>query len=157
METQKTMNLLNDSINEKSKFATKDSYFIDSQTAKNKYNQNNSIKFETESIKLSLCNYANALILATGDITINAGNNTAVAFKYCAPFFTFNKEIKNTFIDNAKHICIAMLMYNLIEYSDNYPNTSGSVWQFKRDEVPVNDADLSVKNSQSFKYKAALV
>ena len=141
METQKTINLLNDSINEKSKFATKDSYFIDSQTAKNKYNQNISIKFETESIKLSVCDYSNALMLATGDITINAGNNTDVAFKYCAPFSTFNTEIKNAFIDKAKHIYIAMLMYNLIEYSDSYPDTSGSVWQFKRDEVPVNDAD----------------
>ena len=48
-------------------------------------------------------------------------------------------------------------MYNLIEYSDNYPDTSGSVWQFKRDEVTVNNADLSIKNSQSFKYKADLV
>ena len=48
-------------------------------------------------------------------------------------------------------------MYNLIEYSDNYSDTSGSLWQFKRDEVPPNDADLSIDNSQSFKYKAALV
>ena len=46
-------------------------------------------------------------------------------------------------------------MYNLIEYSDNYSNTSGSLWQFKRDEVPANNnTDLSIDNSQSFKYKA---
>ena len=49
-----------------------------------------------------------------------------------------------------------MLMCNLIEYSDNYPDTSRSVWQFKRNEVTVNNADLSI-NSQSFKYKADLV
>ena len=47
-------------------------------------------------------------------------------------------------------------MYNLIEYSDRYSGTSRSLWQFKRDEVPGNNADLSVDNSQSFKYKAAL-
>ena len=47
-------------------------------------------------------------------------------------------------------------MYNLIEYSDNYSDTSGSLWQFKRDEVPANNADLSINNSQSFKYKAFL-
>ena len=157
METQKTINLLNDSSNEESKFATKGSYVIDSQTGKNKYNQNNSIKFKTESIKSSLYDYSDSLILVTGDIMVNAVNNTDVAFKYCAPFSTFNTEIKNAFIDNAKHICIAMLMYNLIEYSDNYPDTSGCVWHFKRDEVPVNNADLYVKNSQSFKYKAALL
>ena len=50
-----------------------------------------------------------------------------------------------------------MLMYNLTEYSDNYSDTSGSLWQFKRDEVPNNNTDLTINNSQSFKYKTALV
>ena len=50
-----------------------------------------------------------------------------------------------------------MPMYNLIEYSDNYSDTSGSLWQFKRDEVPANNADLTIDNSQSSKYKAAFV
>ena len=48
-------------------------------------------------------------------------------------------------------------MYNLIEYSDNYSDTSESLWQFKWDEVPVYNADLTIDNSQSFKYKAALL
>ena len=61
------------------------------------------------------------------------------------------------FIDEANHIYITMAMYNLIEYSDNYSDTSGSLWQFKRDEVPANNADLSIDNSKLFKYKAALV
>ena len=47
-------------------------------------------------------------------------------------------------------------MYNLIEYSNNYSNTSGSLWQFKRDEVATDDANLIINNSQWFKYKAAL-
>ena len=38
---------------------------------------------------------------------------------------------------------IAMPMYNLIEYSDNYSDTSGSLWQFKRDEIE-GDVDLTV-------------
>ena len=46
-----------------------------------------------------------------------------------------------------------MPMYNLIEHSDNYSDTSGSLWQFKRDE----DAKFSINNYQSFKYKAALL
>ena len=50
-----------------------------------------------------------------------------------------------------------MSMYNLIEYSDNYSDKSGGLWQFKRDEVPDYNADLAANNSQSFKYKAALV
>ena len=48
-------------------------------------------------------------------------------------------------------------MYNLIEYTDNYSDTSGSLWLFKRDGIPPDDADLTADNSQSFKYKAALV
>ena len=52
---------------------------------------------------------------------------------------------------------IAIPLYNLIEYSDNYWDTSGSLWHFKRDEVPANNADLTIDNFQSFKYKAALL
>ena len=48
-----------------------------------------------------------------------------------------------------------MPMYNLIEYSDNYSDTSGSLWQFKRDEI-VNNADVSNDNAPSFKYKTNL-
>ena len=44
METQKIVNLLSDSSNKESKFATKKWYVIDIQTAKDKYNPNNSIK-----------------------------------------------------------------------------------------------------------------
>ena len=48
-------------------------------------------------------------------------------------------------------------MYNLIEYSDNCSDTFGKLWQFKRDEAPANNADFSINNSQSFKYKATLL
>ena len=61
------------------------------------------------------------------------------------------------FIDEANHIYIAILVYTLIEYSDNYSDTSGSLWQFKSDEVNHNNANLNVNNSQSFKYKTAVV
>ena len=53
-----------------------------------------------------------------------------------------------------------MPMYNLIEYSDNYSDTSGSLWQFKRDEQPINYngafIDITAENSPSFKYKSDL-
>ena len=48
-----------------------------------------------------------------------------------------------------------MPMYNLIEYSDSYSDTSGSLWNFKRDEI--GDVDLSIENASSFKYKANLI
>ena len=120
---------------------------IDSQTAQDKYNQNNSIKFETESIKSSLCDYSDAFILVTGDITVNTNNNADVAFKNCAPFSTCKTEINDVFIDECTIIVIiAMPVHNLIEYSDNYSDTSGSLWQFKRVEVSANYADLTVDN-----------
>ena len=65
-------------------------------------------------------------------------------------------EINETFVDYAENINIAMPMYNLIEYSDNYSDTSGSLWQFKRDEIE-GDVDLTINNASSFKYKANLI
>ena len=157
MKTQKIINLLNDSRNEESKFATKKWYVIDSQTTKGKYKQGDTIKFETETIKSSLCDYSDAFILVTGNITVAANNDTDVAFKNCAPFSTCTTKINDVFVDEANHIYIAMPMYNLIEYSNNYSDTSGSLWQFKRDEVLAKNVDLTIDNSQSFKYKAALL
>ena len=68
-------------------------------------------------------------------------------FKNCAPFSTCKTVINDVFVDEANHIYIAMPMCNLIEYSDNYSDTSGSLWQFKRDEVPINNANSTIDNS----------
>ena len=95
-------------------------------------------------LKSSLCNYSDAYILVKGTITITgAGDDAAarqaderdkgVVFKNCAPFTNCISEINNTQVDNAKDIDIVMPMYNLIEYSDNYAKTSGSLWQYYRD------------------------
>ena len=96
--------------------------------------------------------------MVTGNIAVEGGNNnTKVAFKNCAPFRKCRTEINETFIDEAEHINIAMPMYNLIEYSDNYSDTSGSLWQFKRDEI-INNADVTNdNNAPSFKYKASII
>ena len=162
METQKIVNLLNGSDNENSKFATKKWYVIDSES-KGNYSHENPIKFLTKSIESSLCDYSDAYILVTGNITVAGGNpNTKVAFKNCAPFKECRTEINGTFVDKTKHINIAMPMYNLIEYSDNYFDTSGSLWQFKRYEIEGNvdltvDAQHVPNNSSSFKYKSNVI
>ena len=90
-------------------------------------------------------------------MTVNAANNKDAAFENCAPFSTCKTVINDVFVDKADHIYIAMPMYNLIEYSDNYSDTSGSLWQYKKDEVPVNNADWTINNFESFKYKGTLV
>ena len=71
-----------------------------------------------------------------------------VTFKNCAPFTNCISKINNTQVDNAKDIDIVMPMYNLIEYSHNYAKTTGSLWQYFRDEP--ND---NLGNSESFKSK----
>ena len=84
-------------------------------------------------------------------ITVIGGNaNTKVAFKNYVPFKKCRTEINDTFVDETDFINIAMPMYYLIEYSDNYPDTSRSLWQFKRDEINTN-ANVCNANSSSFK------
>ena len=68
MEAQKIINLLDNTENEYSKFATKKWYVIDSESNGN-YSKDEEIKFFTRSIESSLCNYSDAYILVTGDIT----------------------------------------------------------------------------------------
>ena len=157
METQKIVNLLNGADNENSKFATKKWYIIESESNGN-CSQNDEIKFLTGSIESSLCDYSNAYVLVTGNITATPNNAAMqVAFKNCAPFEKCRTEINETFIDETDFINIAMPMYNLIEYSDNYSDTSGSLWQFKRDEI-TNNADVTNDdNASSFKYKASII
>ena len=141
METQKVGNLLNGSENEYSKFATKKWYIIDSDSNGN-YSKGEEITFLTRSIESSLYDYSDASILLTGNITVKRRNAadtddivlgaiTQVAFKNCAPFEKCRSKINEIFIDEADFINITMPMYNLIEYSDNYSDTSGKLWQLK--------------------------
>ena len=115
METQKIINLLNGSDNENSKFATQKWYIIDNESNGN-YSHENTITFLTKSIESSLCDYSDAYILVTGNITATPNNAiTQVAFKNCAPFKYCRTEINDTFADYADFINITMLMCNLIE------------------------------------------
>ena len=110
-----------------------------------------------------ICDYSDAYVLVTGNIAIvGADDNTKVAIKNCAPFRKCKTAINDTFIDEAEHINIAIRMYNLIKYIDNYSDTSGSLWQFKRDEIEENvdltvDAQHIPNNYSSFKYKSSLI
>ena len=142
MEYQKIANLIDDNtLNQPSKFRTRNWVEINDES-RGAYNVNSQIKFKTTMLKSSLCDYSDAYILVKGTISVNntaaqgaAANNTnkKVIFKNCAPFTNCISEINNTQIDNAKDIDIVMPMYNLIEYSDNYAKTAGSLWQYCKD------------------------
>ena len=104
--------------------------------------------------------YAEAYILVDGTIRTanNVNNNTRLALKNCAPFTKCDLEINDEHVDTAENLDIVMPMYNLIEYSDNYQDSSATLYQYKRDE-PKDDLanNLATDTSSSFKYKVNLL
>ena len=155
------INLLENKPNKLTKFRTKRWVEINDES-RGTYNTNSQIKFATSMLRSSLCNYSNAYILVSGAITVaelaagRGNNNIQVVFKNCAPFTNCISETNHTHIDNAKYINVVMPMYNLIEYSDNYSKTSGSLWQYYRDEPALTDSGAVTnfsRNSASFKFK----
>ena len=167
MENQMIINLL-DKIDADSKhFATKKWYIINDESNTN-YGVNkdigadnpDTIKYDTRALKPNFCDYAVAYILVDGTIRAAAANaNTRLALKNCAPFTKSNLKINDEHADTAENLDIVMPMYNLIEYSDNYQNSSAILYQYKRDELPEDDvvAGLTADNSSSFKYKVSLL
>ena len=167
MEYQKIANLIDDTPNQPSKFRTKNLVEINDES-RGAYNVNSQIKFKNTILKSSLCDYSDAYILVKGTISVNntaadgaAANNDdkEVIFKNCAPFTNCISEINNTQIDNAKDIDIIMPMYNLIEYSNNYAKTTGSLWQYCKDIPARNNNDEIVifrgnNTTDSFNFKA---
>ena len=158
MEYQKITNLLDDSPNKTSKFRTKNWVEINDES-RGKYNDEKQNRFKTTILKSSLCDYSDAYILVEGKITITGvGDDAAtrqaderdkgIAFKNCAPLTSCESDINNIEIDYCQDIDIVMPMYNSIEYSDNYAKTSGSLWQYYREEPNNNLVD-----SKSFKSK----
>ena len=170
MEYQKIANLIDENtLNQPSKFRTRNWIEINDES-RGAYNVNSQIKFKTTMLKSSLCDYSDAYILVKGTISVNntaaqgaAANNTnkKVIFKNCAPFTNCISEINNTQIDNAKDIDIVMPMYNLIEYSDNYVKTTGSLWQYCKD-IPARNANDEIiifsedNTTDLFKFKAKI-
>ena len=159
MGSQKIVNLLNNSDSESQTSTTKKWYIINDQNNRQygRGDENDStIKFETKVIKPNLCDYSDAYILVNGNIA-NKADNASVAFKNCAPFTKCITHINDEHLETAENLDIIMPKYNLLEYSDNYEESSGRLYQFKRDEPPPNNGDVSVDPSSSFKYKSNLL
>ena len=167
MENQKIINLLDKIDTDFKHFATKKWYIINDENNTNYEvnkdtgeNNPDTIKYDTRVLKPNLCDYAEAYILVDGTIrAANAVNATRLALKNCAPFTKCNLEINDERVDTAENLDIVMPMYNLIEYSDNYQDSSATLYQYKRDEPPEDDtvADLTANNSDSLKYKIKLL
>ena len=107
-----------------------------------------------------MCDYAEAYILVDGTIRGTGGNNnTRLALKNFAPFTKCNLEINDEHVNTAENLDIVMPMYKLIEYSNNYQDSSATLYQYKRDEPPEANAtaDLTANNSSFSKYKISLL
>ena len=114
-------------------------------------------------LRSDLCDYSDAYIVVKGDITVEEANNRdkknrPLAFKNNAPFISCIPKINGVLTENAEDLDIVMPMYNLLEYSKNYLKTSGSSWNYYRDELTDeanddNGLNKNVINSKSFKYK----
>ena len=103
-------------------------------------------------LRSNLCDYNDANIVVKGRITVedtNANNreDKKLTSKNNAPFRSCISKINNAFIYGAEDLDIVTPMYNLLDYSDNYCVTSGSLWDYHRDEV--NDA-TNENNSDNY-------
>ena len=152
MEYQKIANLLDTVSNQPSKFRTRNWAETNYESKGIKTQKNYKTTIKTTMLRSNLCDYADACILVKETLTSTGAKlderKKGVIFKNCAPFTKYISRINNTDIDTAQDIDIVTLMYNLIEYSDNYSKTSGSLWQYYKDEPSDN-----ITQSKSFKFK----
>ena len=176
MENRKIINLLDKILHFAKHFATKKWYIINDENNTN-YGVNkdtgadnpDTIKYDTRVLKPNLCDYAEAFILIDGTIRAEAEraplaapqadiDNSRLTLKNYAPFTKCNLEINDEHVDTAENLDIAMPMYNLIEYSDNYQDSSATLYQYKRGEPPDDIANnLTQNNSIFFDYKIKLL
>ena len=100
------------------------------------------VKFNTEIVKPFLCDYSDAYILVTGNIKVEAADDdTRVAIKNCHPFTRASFKLNDEQVDTVDNLDLTMNLYNILEHSDNYADTTGSLYQYKRPEQnKVNNA-----------------
>ena len=159
MEFQKNVNFLDTTSHDKNlpKFVTRKQIEVYDQSGGN-YNVNKEIRIKTSILRSYLCNFSDAYIVVTGNITHEGDNdankqNKNLASKNNAPFINCISKINGVQIENAEDLDVLMPMYNLLEYSKNNKKTTSSLWNYYRDEP----SNLLSTNSESFKYKTSIL
>ena len=110
--------------------------------AEDRYKTSKQIRFKTSILRSDLYDFSDTYIVMKGTITLTKINardfidmrNRFLAFKSNAPFTNCISKINNVLTDNAEDLDVVMPMYNLLEYSKNYRKTTGSFWNYYRDE-----------------------
>ena len=168
MEFNKINNLLGPAHDKVPRFITKKWIEVQSQS-RSTYNTSKPIRFKTSMLRSDLCDCSDAYVWVKGKIIVTDPNNNAnfdrrLTLKNNAPFTSCISKINDKLVENAEDLDIAMPMYNLLEYSKNYGKTSGSLFNYYRDEPKehaIGDGDnainISIRNSESFDYKTKIV
>ena len=151
------------------RFITKKRIEVHDQSghAEDRYKPSKQIRFETSMLRWDLCDFSDAYIVVKGTITVagvsnySCRKNRPLAFKSNAPFIGCISNINNTLINNVEDLDVVMPVYNMIEYIKTYRNTTGSLWNYYRDELSddtndINNPSKNVINSESFKYKTSI-
>ena len=139
MEFKKIANLFDTGFDDKDlpRFVTIEWIEVYDRSEKN-YNVNKEIRIKTPMLRSDLCDFSDVYIVVKGTITVtnldNGNRNKAVAFKNNAPFINCISKTNGIQTDNAEDLDAVMPMYNLLEYSKNYRKTTGSLWNYYRDE-----------------------
>ena len=167
MEFNKINNLLGPGHDKVPRFITKKWIEVPSQSG-NTYNTSEPIRFKTSMLRSDLCDYSDAYVWVKGTITVTNPNDNAnfkkeLTLKNNAPFISCISKINGQLVENAEDLDIVMPMYNLLEYSKNYEKTSGSLFNYYRDEpneITVgagnNAINISIRNSKSFDHKTKI-
>ena len=89
----------------------------------------------------------------------NGNNATRVAIKNCHPFTRASFKLNNEQVETAGNLDLTMNLYNTLEYSDNYADTTGSLYQYKGSEPRDPNGNLVNLSTtlSSFKYQSGLV
>ena len=137
MEDYKISKLLNDFT--VSKFVT-EKWIEVNDLSSGQYSVNTNVRFKTSMLRSDLRGYSDADIVVKGAITVERDNsakkrNKEPTFKNNFPFRSCMLKINNTFTDDAEGVDIVTTMYNLLEYSNINSMTSGSLWNYYRDEI----------------------
>ena len=167
MEFERTKNSLDNITAEAPRFITEKWIEVYDQLSGETYNTNEQIRFKTSMLKSDLCDFNYEYFVFKGNITVSADErdgdemNRQVILKNNAPFISCISKINGLLVENAEDLDIVMPMYNLLEYSKNYSKTSGSLWNYYRDELTDdtndnNNPNKNIINSNSFKYKTSI-
>ena len=163
MESQNIINLLDHEDEDNPRFEIRKWYIANDHNNGN-YSRDDDVQsivnFDTEIVRPFLCDYSDAYILVTGNIKVKNGNDaTRVAIKNCHPFTRASFKLNNEQVDTADNLDLTMNLYNMLEYSDNYADTTASVYQYKRSEPRDNNCNVVKLGSalSPFKFQSGLV